>query len=86
MSNNPHPFSLLNLSSHKHTHRPGGVQNFRFVVLKKKDNSSEESSFLSELLENVFFLGISAALVMWCTRKQYISFTGRHKKMDHDYV
>lgn len=65
---------------------PGGVQNFRFIVLKKKDNSKDESSgFLSDLLENIFFLAISAAFVMWCTRKRYISFTGRHKKMDHDH-
>jgi len=66
---------------------PGGVQNFRFVVLKKKDNSKDESSgFLSELLENFSFLALSAAIVMWCSRKQYISFTGRHKKMDNEYV
>mmetsp|Transcript_267 Transcript_267/g.548 ORF Transcript_267/g.548 Transcript_267/m.548 type:complete len:566 (-) Transcript_267:12-1709(-) len=66
---------------------PGGVQNFRFVVLKKKDYSKDESSsFISDLLENFLFLAISAGIVMWCTRKQYISFTGRHKKMDRDYV
>mmetsp|Transcript_11313 Transcript_11313/g.20783 ORF Transcript_11313/g.20783 Transcript_11313/m.20783 type:complete len:564 (+) Transcript_11313:182-1873(+) len=66
---------------------PGGVQNFRFVVLKKKDYSKDESpGILSGLLENLFFLGFSAAIVMWCTRKKYVSFTGRHKKRDHDYV
>lgn len=66
--------------------RPGGVQNFRFAVLKKKDNTKEESSYiLVGLLENVFFLAFSAVIVMWCTKKQYISFTGRHKKVDHDY-
>ncbi|KAL7541392.1 hypothetical protein ACHAXR_010885 [Thalassiosira sp. AJA248-18] len=65
---------------------PGGVQNFRFIVLKKKDNSKDESpGFLAGLLENLFFLAFSATVVMWCSRKQYVSFTGRHKKMDRDY-
>ncbi|KAL7538567.1 hypothetical protein ACHAWF_006133 [Thalassiosira exigua] len=65
---------------------PGGVQNFRYVVLKKKDYNEEESRWvLSDLLENLFFLALSAAFVMWCTRKQYITVTGRHKKMDRDY-
>ena len=67
-------------------HRPGGVQNFRFIVLKRKDNSKEESpDFMESLLENLFFLAFSAALVMICGRKQYISFTGRHKKRDNEY-
>ena len=66
--------------------RPAGVQNFRFAVLKKKESSKEEKSVMSDLIENLFFICLAAVIVMWCSRKQYIIFSGRHKKMDHDYV
>lgn len=66
--------------------RPGGVQNFRYIVLKKKDRKEEESSGYAELLENLFFLAFSAGIVMWCVKKQHINFTGRHKKYEQDYV
>jgi len=79
-----YPISLSLLASA--LDRPAGVQNFRFIVLKRKDHHKDESSsFLSSLLENLIFLSFSAAIVIWCTRKQYISFTGRHKKIDRDY-
>ncbi|KAL9180107.1 hypothetical protein ACHAXT_008077 [Thalassiosira profunda] len=66
---------------------PAGVQNFRYVVLKKKDNIAEEEGpgLLSVLLENIVFFCFAVAVVMWCTRKQYISATGRHKKVDAEY-
>ena len=66
--------------------RPAGFQNFRFAVLKKKDMNKDERTSYYDLLENICFLCLAAAAVMFCSRKQYIAFTGRHKKMDHDYV
>lgn len=85
--------SLLNLSSlcSLPISRPRGVQNFRFVVLKKNDGRNKDESsglfgFLAGLLENFFFLVCAALIVMWCSRKQYVSYTGRHKKRDYrDY-
>jgi hypothetical protein len=55
-------------------------------VLKKKDTSKDETSgFFPGFLKNIFFLFLAAATIMWC-KKQFIHLTGRHKKMDHDYV
>ena len=68
--------------------RPRGVQNFRFVVLKKKDNINKDDdsgilSFLSGLLENFFFLALAAAVVMWCSRKHYLG--GHKRRIRRDY-
>lgn len=65
---------------------PGGVQNFRYIVLKKKVTTDDESSWLTELIENSVFVALCAGIVIWCSRKQYVSFTGRHKKYEQDYV
>lgn len=55
-------------------------------MLKKKESNVDESpGFFADLLENMFFLGVSGVIVMWCTRRKYISFTGRHKKSDHEH-
>ena len=63
------------------------MQNFRFVVLKRKDNSKDErTSTWSNLLQNLFYLVLLVAVVTWFARKQYIYLTGQHKKRDNDYV
>jgi len=54
---------------------PKGVQNFRFIVLKKKDGSKHTNSNRANLIENLIFFAGSAVFVMWCTRKQK-----RHQK------
>ena len=54
---------------------PKGVQNFRFVVLKKKDGSKNTNSNRANLIENLIFFAGSAVFVMWCSRKQK-----RHQK------
>jgi len=74
------------LSHLKKEYWPAGVQNFRFVVLRRKENVKDESpGILSSLLENFFFIASSATIVMWCTKKQYVSLTGRYKKRDHEH-
>ena len=60
--------------------RPRGVQNFRFVVLKKKDNINKDDdsgilSFLSGLLENFFlpvFYSILTFFSMFLIVKQSV--------------
>ncbi|KAL3798401.1 LOW QUALITY PROTEIN: hypothetical protein HJC23_005054 [Cyclotella cryptica] len=64
---------------------PGGVQNFRYVVLKKKESKNDEKAWRGELLENTFFVLVSVGIIIWCTKKQYVSFTGQHKKYE-DFV
>ncbi len=49
---------------------PKGVQNFRFIVLKKKDRPEHTSSNRSDLIENLIFFAGSAIFVMWCTKKR----------------
>ncbi|KAK1745146.1 sulfhydryl oxidase [Skeletonema marinoi] len=49
---------------------PKGVQNFRFIVLKKKDGPEHSSSNRSNLTENLIFFAGSAIFVMWCSKKQ----------------
>lgn len=78
--------------------RPGGVQNFRYVVLKKKGKKSRmERSRVLRLfdlaMKFVYFL-IAGVLGIWCigmlalwfTGKQNISSSGLHKKTDHEYL
>ncbi len=73
--------SLLTMMSF----RPAGVQNFRFVVLKKKDRVQDEMSSWSGLFENVVYIVGMTGFIIWCMKKQYISLTGRHKKYEGDY-
>ncbi|KAL7440754.1 hypothetical protein ACHAXM_007453 [Skeletonema potamos] len=54
---------------------PKGVQNFRFIVLKKKGKPKDSSSNRSNLIENLIFFAVSAIFVLWCTRKNR-----RHQK------
>lgn len=65
--------------------RPGGVQNFRYVVLKKKDKKreNERSRFM---LDKFVYLLLAGIIFMWCTRKRNVASSGRHKKTDHDYL
>jgi hypothetical protein len=74
------------LSHLKKQYWPGGVQNFRYIVLKKKVTTDDESGWLADLIENASFVAMCAGIVIWCSRKQYVSFTGRHKKYEQDYV
>lgn len=85
-------------SCNKNRFRPGGVQNFRYVVLKKKDRKSRmERSHVLRLfdlaMKFVYFL-MAGVLVSWCigmlalrlSRKQNIASSGLHKKTDHEYL
>ena len=75
------------LSQLKRQYWPGGVQNFRFIVLKKKVIEEEENPYwVAEFIEDAMFIAIFAVIVVWFSRRQYISFTGRHKKYEQDYV
>ena len=74
------------LSHLKKQYWPGGVQNFRYIVLKKKVVFDGDDSGLAKYLEDSIFVAIFAGIIMWCSRKRYISFTGKHKKIEQDYV
>lgn len=74
------------LSHLKKQYWPGGVQNFRYIVLKKKVTREDDNSWITDLIENAVFVAICAGIVFWCSRRQYVSFTGRHKKYEQDYV
>jgi len=70
------------LSHLKSVYWPSGVQNFRFVVLKKKETAVEVGhSFFYELIENLLFLGFAALVVTWCSNRRR-NVTGRHKKSE----
>lgn len=56
-------------------------------MLKKNDNKNKDDdsgifSFLSGLLENFFFLALAAAVVMWCSRKQYVGRRNKRNRRD----
>ena len=53
---------------------PKGVQNFRFIVLKKQGEPDKISN-RSNLIENFIFFAGSAVFILWCTRKKK-----RHQK------
>jgi hypothetical protein len=74
------------LSHLKKQYWPGGVQNFRYIVLQKKVVKANESTWLGEVIENTIFVAMCAVIIIWCSRRQYVSFTGRHKKYEQDYV
>jgi len=69
----------------KKSYWPAGVQNFRFVVLKKKDRVQDEKTSWSGLFENFVYIAAMSGFIIWCMKKQYISLTGRHKKYEGDY-
>ena len=54
---------------------PKGVQNFRYIVLKKKEESKHSNSNRADIIENLIFFVGSAVFVLWCTRKEK-----RHQK------
>lgn len=64
---------------------PRGIQNFRFVVLKRNDGKDKDDDFgilqfLFGLLENFFFLITAVVAVIWCcSRGQLLSLLGRRK-------
>jgi hypothetical protein len=74
------------LSHLKKQYWPGGVQNFRYIVLKKRGTTESDDSWFGEFIENAFFVGFCAAIIVWCSKRQYVSLTGRHKKYEQDYV
>lgn len=74
------------LNQLKKQYWPGGVQNFRYIVLKKKVTTDDESSRLAVLIENAVCVVVCAIIVVWCSKRQYVSVTGRHKKYEQDYV
>lgn len=74
------------LSQLKKQYWPGGVQNFRYIVLKKKVIQEEETPWVTEFIEDAMFVALFAVIVFWLSRRQYVSFTGRHKKYEKDYV
>lgn len=78
-------FNLFSSLLTRMSSRPAGVQNFRFVVLKKKDRVQEEKSSWSGLFENFVYMATMSGFIIWCMKKQYISLTGRHKKYEGDY-
>ena len=74
------------LSHLKKQYWPGGVQNFRYIVLKKKVILEDDANGLAKYLEDAIFVAIVAGIILWFLRKRYISFTGKHKKYEQDYV
>ena len=84
--------TLISLPMHENLccSRPSGVQNFRFVVLKKKNKSSENERSRFQVLFNLSsrLMCILIPLVMWSTRKRFYYFwlSGQHKKTDDDHT
>lgn len=78
------------LSYLKAEYWPGGVQNFRFVVLDKKKNVPVDDNYgMSRMLPTVVFISSVAAIGVvsaWAWRRRMLAVTGRHKKFESDSV
>ena len=69
-----------------HVYRPGGIQNFRYIVLKTKSNDNDNSGngFLS-ILFRICIATLTLFSIMMLIKRIRLYWTGRHKKYDARY-
>jgi len=67
---------------------PGGVHNFRYVVLDKKIPTDAVPARRRKWnFFDVFLCGCSiASLLYWFMKRRHLAITGRHKKFENDFV
>ena len=63
--------------------RPGGIQNFRYVVLQKKHDQNDNSGYgLFSVLLRICIATLALLSTMIFIKRIRLYWTGRHKKYD----
>lgn len=67
---------------------PGGVQNFRFVVLDKSRKTAKDDTFRRDGAYKIIVPLVSVLLSVsaWAWKRFRLATTGRHKKFENDFV